>query len=150
MTETIIIDATNLILGRLAARVAKMLLQGKRVIIVNAEKAVISGEPRRVLEKYRQLWDIKTRTNPRRGPFHYSRPDFFLKRRIRGMLPFKKPRGRSAFRRLKVYVGTPPELRNKSKIWFEEIDATKKLNCKWVSLGELLKHFGWNGKAEWK
>ena len=150
MNEIVIVDATNMILGRLAARIAKMLLQGKRVIVINAEKAVISGEKDRILEKYKKLWGIKTRTNPRKGPFHYSRPDLFLKRRIRGMLPFKKPRGRKAFRRLRVFVGTPPEFKKAEKVVFEDIDATKKLKCKWMTVGELLKYFGWNGKTEWK
>ena len=46
--KTIIVDATNQILGRLSSIVAKKLLEGYKVIIVNAEKAVVSGEPKRV------------------------------------------------------------------------------------------------------
>ena len=41
--ELLVIDATGHRLGRLASRVAKMLLQGKRVVIVNARDAVITG-----------------------------------------------------------------------------------------------------------
>ncbi len=150
MSKPIIIDATNMILGRLAARVAKMLLEGKRIIIVNAEKAVISGEPSMVINRYKELFEIKSRRNPRRGPFQYSRPDLFVKRRIRGMLPYKKRRGKLAFRRLKVYVGLPPEFEKADKVVFHELDATKRLRYKWITVGDLLKKLGWSGKTEWK
>jgi len=142
-TEAVIIDATNAILGRLGARVAKMLLEGKKVIILNAEKAVISGEPQKIIEKYKEIWNIKTRTNPRKGPFHYSRPDLFVKRTIRGMLPWKKERGKEAYRRLKVFLGIPPEFQNKHIIKYEELDATLRLKHKWMYVGDLLKYFGW-------
>jgi len=143
--DFILIDATNMILGRLGARVAKMLLEGQRVVIINAEKAVISGDPKYVIDKYKDIWDIHSRTNPRRGPFHYSRPDLFVKRTIRGMLPWKKPRGREAYKRLRVYLGVPPEYRNLKPLRFEEIDATKRLKHKWIYVGDLLKHLGWKG-----
>jgi large subunit ribosomal protein L13 len=42
--EKMIIDATNATLGRLASFVAKQALQGKKVIIVNSEKAIITGD----------------------------------------------------------------------------------------------------------
>ncbi len=148
--KPIVIDANNMILGRLAAKVAKMLLEGKRVIIVNAEKAVISGEPSMVIQRYKDLSEIKSRRNPRRGPFFYSRPDLFVKRRIRGMLPYKKSKGKLAFRRLKVYIGVPPEYEKIEKVVFKEFDATKRLRYKWISVGEIAKKFGWSGKTEWK
>ena len=150
MDTPIVIDATNMILGRLAARVAKMLLEGKRIIIVNAEKAVISGEPSMVIERYKELFEIKSRRNPRRGPFQYSRPDLFVKRRIRGMLPYKKRRGKLAFKRLKVYIGLPPEYEKIEKLVFQEFDATRRLKYKWITVGDLLKKLGWSGKTEWK
>ncbi len=150
MNEPVIIDATNLIVGRLASRVAKMLLEGKRVVIVNAEKAIISGNPDIVYERYKELFEIKSRRNPRRGPFQYRRPDLFLKRRIRGMLPYKKPRGKLAYKRLRVYLGVPPEYQKIEKLKFHEIDGTIRLTHKWVTVGDLLKKFGWKGSTEWK
>jgi len=150
VSKPVIIDAENMILGRFAARVAKMLLEGKRVIIVNAEKAIISGDPQMVLQRYKDLSEIKSRRNPRKGPFFYTRPDLFVKRRIRGMLPFKKPRGRMAFKKLKVYIGLPPEFEKVEKIKWEEFDATKRLKSKWIYVGDLLRYFGWKGKTSWK
>ncbi|RLI06236.1 50S ribosomal protein L13, partial [Candidatus Bathyarchaeota archaeon] len=38
-----VIDASGLILGRMASIVAKRLLEGEQIEIVNAEKAVVSG-----------------------------------------------------------------------------------------------------------
>jgi large subunit ribosomal protein L13 len=47
----IVIDATDLILGRMASTVAKLVLKGERVIIINAEKALISGNKKNIVEK---------------------------------------------------------------------------------------------------
>jgi len=47
-----IYDATNQIVGRLATYVAKDLLNGEQVVVVNAEKAVLSGNPKM---KFREL-----------------------------------------------------------------------------------------------
>jgi len=143
--DFILVDASDTILGRLGARVAKMLLEGKRVVIINAEKAIISGDPQYIIEKYRAKSEIHSRTNPRRGPFHYSRPDLFVKRTIRGMLPWKKSRGRLAYKRLRVYLGVPPEFRKLTPIKFEDIGIKEKFESKWISVGELLKQLGWKG-----
>jgi len=39
-TQASVIDAKDLVLGRMASAVAKRLLNGEKIIIVNAEKAV--------------------------------------------------------------------------------------------------------------
>jgi len=44
-----IIDADKLILGRMASIVAKRLLNGEMIIIVNAESTVISGSRRNII-----------------------------------------------------------------------------------------------------
>jgi len=106
----LIIDAENSILGRLASYVATRLLEGEEVVIVNAEKSVISGRPRRIYEKYYQYASRRTKTNPLKGPFFPKSADQIVKRTVRGMLPYKRPRGRDAYRRLRVYVGTPAEI----------------------------------------
>ncbi len=147
--ELLIIDATNVILGRLGAKIAKLLLNGKKVVIVNAEKAVISGNPETIIQKYKERWGIHSRTNPRKGPFHYSRPDLFVKRTIRGMLPWKKTRGREAYKRLKVFIGLPPEYSDANLIRFEDLNAEKRLKHKWIYVGDLLKNLGWKGITEY-
>ena len=63
-------------------------------------------------------------------------PDDILRRTIRKMLPYKKPKGREAFKRVKVFVGNPKNLPIDEKI-------SHKLNTnKYITLGELSKHLG--------
>jgi large subunit ribosomal protein L13 len=117
-----VIDANDLILGRLASYVAKELLKGEEIVIVNAEECVISGSRKYVLEKYKERRERSSIINPaRHGPFFPRRPDGIIRRAIRGMLPYKKARGREAFKRLRVYVGTPKGLEGK----MEDIDVPK-------------------------
>ncbi len=128
-----IYDATNQIAGRLATYVAKDLLKGEQVIIVNAEKAVLSGNPKVKFKEYKQKID---RGDVKKGPFYPKYPDLILRRIVRGMLPWHKDKGRKAYRRLKVFIGEPEEFKNKEKIRIEEADASK-LKCKFITLGEL-------------
>ena len=135
------IDASNRTLGRLASYAARKALAGERIFIVNAEKAVISGNPDFVLKRYREM--IK-RGDPYHGPFFPRLPDRILKRTIRGMLSHRKPRGREALKRVKVYISVPEELSSKEK----EFKRTEnKLECKFITLGKLSKHLG--AKRTW-
>ena len=105
--QATVIDANGLVLGRMASTVAKRLLQGENITIINAEKAVISGKRlSRVKEAKRKL-EIG---HPRKGPFHSRRPEQIVRRTIRGMLPRKKPKGQQAYRRLRVFVDVPEEV----------------------------------------
>jgi len=54
MSEVIYVNAENQILGRLASHVAKMLLNGYRVVIFNAEKAILSGDKHRIIENLKR------------------------------------------------------------------------------------------------
>ncbi len=62
-----IINAEGLILGRLASKVARMLLEGEEVVIVNADKAIITGNREDVFAKYKQRTELRTRTNREGG-----------------------------------------------------------------------------------
>jgi len=132
-----IIDASDCIAGRLAANIAKMLLKGETVSIINAEKAVISGDPKHVLEEYREKL---MRGDPYHGPFYPRRADMMLKRIIRGMLPIKKPTGKEALKRLKVYISVPNELKDKEIRKIKS--AENKLECKSITLDNLGKKLG--------
>jgi len=116
--RTIVVDATGLVAGRLASVVAKMLLRGESVVIVNAEKAIITGKRRRVVEWYmKRVSEWRTHYNPeKKGPKIPRRPDLILKRMVRNMLPYKKPKGRIAFKRLKVFMGVPPAYTSVEKL----------------------------------
>jgi len=108
---TYVFDADGLIMGRLASASADILLKAARedrddkVIIVNAEKAIISGRPRAVLDTYHKKYELN---HARKGPFFPRMPDMILKRAVRGMLPYqKKSSGRRALRNLRVEIGCP-------------------------------------------
>ena len=52
----VVIDGTDMIAGRLASNVAKLLIQGKRVSIVNCENIMISGTRSNIIKEYRGLF----------------------------------------------------------------------------------------------
>ncbi len=97
-----IIDATNLVLGRLGARVAKDLLKGEEVTIVNPEKIIISGSIEKIAEKYLEKRRMQNKANPAQTPVWPRNPHMLLKKIISGMLPKKTVRGKQALSRLKV------------------------------------------------
>ncbi|MEM0021179.1 MAG: 50S ribosomal protein L13 [Fervidicoccaceae archaeon] len=144
--EEVFIDASGLILGRMASTIAKMLLQGKKVTVVNAEKAVLSGDMKRVVEGYRNLWKVRTFRNPEKQGMRRPRtPSGIVKRTVKGMLP-NKPRGKEAYKNLKVYIGIPKELEGRNFLRLEEADSSK-LKSKRITVGELARALGWGVKA---
>ena len=103
----VVYDAAGQILGRLSSVTAKRLLEGDAVTIVNAEEAVITGSRQSILREYQAKRSVESQ---RKGPYFPKRPERILKRTVRGMLPYQKPRGRAALKRLRVYVGAPTEV----------------------------------------
>jgi len=135
-----LINADGLILGRMASKVAKKLLSGEKVIIVNAEKAVISGKKKSKVAEAKEFLEVGA---PRRGPFHYRRPDRILRKTVRGMLPFKQPKGKTALKKLKVFISVPEDLKDQQMISLKEAQA-EKLKGPYLTLAELAKEIGWN------
>ncbi len=137
-----IINAEGLILGRLASKVARMLLEGEEVIIVNADKAIITGNKEDIFAKFKQRTELRTRTNPRRGPFYPKRSDELVRRTIRGMLPWKTNRGRRAFKKLRVYAGIPKEFEGKEFETIAEAHMARLATPKYVTVGEVARFLG--------
>ena len=135
----IIIDATNKILGRLATQVAKKALLGETINIINCEKAIISGNKKRVFAQYkiRAKRGIHTK-----GPFLSRMPDRFVRRTIRGMLPYKKPRGAEAFKRILCYKGIPQQFKDKEITKLEGHGVSKLPYLKYATVGEVCKNLG--------
>ncbi len=140
----IIIDAKGLILGRMASIIAKRLLQGESVIVLNAEKTALSGKRLQIVKEAKTFLEVG---HPRKGPFHQRRPDRIVRRTIRGMLPRKKPKGKQAFKRLKVYLGAPLEFKDKKIQTILEASA-EKLKSPYITVGELAKEIGWSPEVE--
>ena len=133
------IDAKGLVLGRMASIVAKRLLNGERIHIVNAEEAVISGKRLSIIRESKEFLEVG---HFRRGPLHRRRPDAIVKKTVRGMLPRKKPRGQEALRRLRVHIGVPQELRDREKETMPEVDA-RNLRGPYIRVSELARNIGW-------
>jgi len=135
-------DAADTVLGRLGTFVAKDLLSGESVAIVNAERAVISGKPQYIIEKYMRRRQARDKADPEDSVKWPRRPDFLVKRILRGMLPYSTPRGRQAFKNLRVYIGVPEELAKSKAIILKEIKK-EKLNTKFMSVAELCTALGY-------
>ena len=111
-----VIDATDVVLGRLASEVASR-LRGKHkavytphvdtgdyIVIVNAEKVRVTGNKEKAKTYYKHSGypgGMKARTLDK---VRESHPERIIETAVKGMLP-KNPLGRAMFRKLKVYAG---------------------------------------------
>jgi large subunit ribosomal protein L13 len=111
-----VIDAEDVVLGRLASNVAT-LLRGKHkptfaphvdtgdfVIIVNADKVVLTGNKRDQAFAYRHSGYPGGLRKQSFGELLDTRPDRLLEKVVKGMLP-KNKLGRAQGKKLKVYAG---------------------------------------------
>ena len=134
----IVYDAENQILGRMSSVIAKQLLKGEKIFVVNCEKVIIAGNPKYNQKKYFEKFK---RGDTIHGPFFPKTPDAIFRRTVRGMLPWDRDKGRNAYKNLKVFIGVPEELKNKKMEKIKEADANR-LKCKYTSLGEISIVFG--------
>lgn len=135
---TVVIDGTNLLLGRIATVAAKHALLGESVAICNCAAIMMTGSKNNIMEKYR---GTRVRGQPTKGPFLHRGPDRFVRRVVRGMLPYKKPRGAEAFKRVMCYRDLPEEWKAKVKP-MEEAHIKKVKSLKRISVGEICKELG--------
>jgi large subunit ribosomal protein L13 len=112
-----VVDASNKVLGRLAAKIA-MILQGKNkptytphvdtgdfVIVLNADKIRVTGKKAEVIE-----YDTYSRYPGGRHLYSYKRmnqlhPERVIQLAVKRMLP-KNKLGRHMLTKLKIYKGT--------------------------------------------
>ncbi|MFC7432325.1 MULTISPECIES: 50S ribosomal protein L13 [unclassified Agrococcus] len=114
--DWIVIDATDVVLGRLASHAAALLRgkhkatfaphmdMGDHVIIVNAEKVALTGQKREQKLAYRHSGypgGLKATSYVEMLERHPART---VEKAIRGMLP-KNSLGRAQIKKLKVYAG---------------------------------------------
>lgn len=133
----IIIDAKDAIVGRFATVAAKRALLGEQIAIINCEKAILTGDKKYIVADWK---DHFHRGVPRKGPFVVRLPDRMVRRMIRGMLPYKTPRGIAAFRRIMCYVGEPTL--TGEKIVIEGAKVDKLPTMKFITVGALSKQLG--------
>jgi len=134
----VVIDARDCILGRVASEVAQRAMDGDRVAVVNTEQAVITGDEEDVMSVYRKRVDVGSD----RGPYYPKRPDRIFRRSIRGMVPYKKPRGREAFENVRTYVGNPYDDVDAEVL--EDTSLDRLSNIRFVTLGEISEELGAN------
>jgi len=142
----VIIDASDTILGRLCSISAKMLLEGKKVIILNAEKAVISGYKSSILRRTISSFKMRSLGSLEKSPKHPRRPEGIIRRGVRGMLPWKKPTGKKCFKKLSVYIGVPEEFKSclSQKLPIHPLSSESSR----ITVGELAKAIGWNSRGK--
>ena len=132
-----IIDATNLIMGRVAAIAAKKAILGETINIVNCENAVITGKKRAVLTRYREKYKIG---DALKGPYFPKMADRFVRRIIRGMLPYKQNKGILAYKRVMCYLGVPSEFNDKKLETIKSANVSESRTLSYVTVGDLCKH----------
>lgn len=114
--EWVVIDATDVVLGRLASHAATI-LRGKNkatftphmdmgdfVIIVNASKVALTGSKLAQKKAYRHSGYPGGLRATSYSELLEKNPERAVEKAIRGMLP-KTSLGRDQFRKLKVYAG---------------------------------------------
>jgi large subunit ribosomal protein L13 len=138
-----IVNGEGLILGRMCSRIAKRLLSGEQIIVVNAEKIVISGKRQSKVAEAHKFLEVGA---PERGPFHSRRPDCIVRKTVRGMVPWKQAKGQVAYKRLKVYLGVPKDLEGQEMETDMNAQASK-LTGPHFTLGEFAINIGWNQGA---
>ncbi len=138
MMVKIFMDANQGIAGRIASEAVKSALNGDEVFIVNVDKAIISGSVQYLIARYQQRI---SRGTPHFGPYYPKTTTGIFKRLIRGMVKYKSPRGRAAFKRIKVYAGIPEFLKDNS---FKPFYKTKQdLDTKnYISMSRLSTRMG--------
>ena len=132
------IDGENMIYGRLSTFVAKSLLNGEDVVIINAHKVVVTGSRDFVLKKFRERRDIGS---VRKGPYYPRTPSQILRRSIGDMIPKKKTTGKEALERCKVFTKRPSSLKDVKFESIKEAMNTKATGV--VTLEEISRFMGY-------
>jgi len=135
-----IVDVKGTVAGRVATRVAKALINGENVVVLNAQDAVIVGNKESIVEKYTRRVDARVLSNPHFGPKYARIPDRMFRRMVRNMLPTKKSAKERLIKKLKVYNATPKDYAKEKAITFEESKFNERHN--FMTFKELAMHLG--------
>ncbi|MBU0532056.1 50S ribosomal protein L13 [Candidatus Micrarchaeota archaeon] len=137
----IVVDGTDLIFGRMSSQIAKKLILGEEVSLINAEKIVLIGNPKQISERLLIKRRLKNKATPEYSPKWSRMPHLLVKRMIRGMLPKKSTRGEKALKRLRVYTGNPKNLQQNLKLENASFDGISKH----ITVYDLCKNIGYSG-----
>jgi len=129
MADKIFIDATGASIGRIASYAAKQALQGAKVFVVNSENAIITGNKKVAIEKWKER--RAKGGSALKGPYHSKDSEKILKRAIRGMLPdYRLGRGRDAWKRIRCFNDVPEEYKEEELVKLKTKTLIKHINLK--------------------
>lgn len=136
-----VINAEGRKLGRTCSKAVKKAMAGEKTHIINSEKAVVTGKKEDLIKIYRERFDLQDIGNPRKSPEMVSRrPDLFVKKTMKGMIPNEKKRGKKAQKKIKTHIGIPEELSDKAP----EPDNTN-ISTSYLTVEEICRELGWRG-----
>jgi large subunit ribosomal protein L13 len=141
----IVVNGEGHILGRLSSIIAKKLLEGNEVVVVNVDKVIVSGEKRMVVDSYKKILGVKVHLSHKWRPKRPRSPIRLFKASVKGMLPKNNKKGREALSRLKVYIGVPEEFKDAEMVVFKDAYKDRLKTNKYVELSVIAKEMGWKG-----
>jgi large subunit ribosomal protein L13 len=108
--------------------VAKAIINGERVTVINSQDLVIVGNKKSILEKFTTRVDGAVKSNPHYGPKYDRIPSKIFRRMVRNMLPTKKRAKERIIKQLRVFNTTAKGIDSKEAIIFEEIKFNHRNN----------------------
>ena len=121
-----IADIKGLVAGRVATKIAKAIVNGEKVAVINAESAVIVGGKENIVEKYALRVNAAVKSNPHYGPKYSRIPSSIFRRMVRNMLPTKGSTKDKMIKQLKVYNAVPKEFAKEKTQVFEEFKCNER------------------------
>ena len=132
----IVYDGDEAVFGRIASLVAKDLLKGNSVDLINCEKMIVSGDKKLFAAKILQKREMGSGGSTK-GPKYPRTAEKLVKRMIRGMLPRDRAKGRDAYRRLKCFESGSDE--RKAVSGEDIVKPNHRKPMKFSSITEILR-----------
>ncbi len=135
-----IVNGKDMVAGRLATQLAKAIIKGEEVTVVNAEELIITGNKEDIMERYHERSMARVLSNPHYGPKYDRVPSKIYRRMVKGMLPDKSRTVERLIKFIKVYDKMPKELASEKMTEFEGAKFNHK--NKYMTLGEIATLLG--------
>jgi len=135
-----LIEGKDLVLGRLGSVVAKKILLGEHIKIVNCKDVIILGRKKFLVERYKNKLSNKV---IKQGPYYDRAPADIVKRAFRNMVPYKNQRGIDALKRVKCFNSTPSALKDEKKETVEQAQIDEASVFYYTRIEEISKALGY-------
>lgn len=149
-SPAIVINARDHVAGKLATFIAKNILEGQQVIVINTEYLVLTGPMERGIGRFKDYLNKRRLTKPEKGQKHHRSPSMFLQRIVRRMVPKRKVKGQRALKLLTVHESCPDEFMNSK--WLvcpkAQLKNTSDEIRKSFYIKDMLVKFGWKYSKE--